>query len=73
MNKRQKAIKSVIKTFDRICVLTNYGIPFNYLTRRRYIKQVFKERGILSTNDIHLNRGRLKKLIVYMEEYCKSN
>lgn len=67
MNKHQKSIKSIIRSFDMIGTLIGSNIPSSYLTRRRVVKEVLEERGIASTEDIFLANDRLKNLIAYMQ------
>lgn len=62
MNKHQKAIKSVVKNLDMIFISNNFKMPSNYATRRKHIKIILKERGILSTEDILLTSNNLKLL-----------
>lgn len=67
MNKHQKSIKSIIRSFDMIGILIGSKIPSSYLTRRRVVKEVLKERNILSSNDILLHKNRLSKLLDYIQ------
>lgn len=63
MNKYQKAIKSVVKVFDATLIPNGVKVPNNYTCRRKCIKEVLKERNVVSTKDIVVVKNKLIKLL----------